>query len=120
MWTITNILRTASIYTRGYISRKYFSYRVVNGKFRPISNSEFKDVLDLYDEVVLSCWGFVGQTWSENKVDEAYMFEVARHRRLFKMYPPSEWDLSKVNDTDLIQKWDIIKRQVRTHVNGAY
>lgn len=117
---ISNIIRTQSIYARGYISRKHFSYRVVDGKFRPVSESELKDALDLYSYTVLSSWGFIGQTWSEHMVDNAYRVEVARHRSLFRRHPIYEWDLSKVKDEQLLKQWDTVKYQTRVHVNGCF
>lgn len=120
MWTITNLLRTASIYTRGYISRKYISYRIINGKLQPANNNELNDALELYEYTVLSGWGFIGNTWSEHMVDNAYRTEVARHRKIFRQYPVAEWDLSNVNDPVIIQKWNSMKTMYRIHVNGTF
>lgn len=120
MCDIHNILRTASIYIRGYISRKAVSWRVVDGKFKPNNNTDLEDAMHLYTDTVLSSWGFIGKTSGEHMVDNAYRMEVARHRKLFRQYPMYDWDLSNVNDESLLQKWNSLKTQTRCHVNGCF
>jgi len=102
MNTLHNLLITTTLYIYEPIHRSTFN--IVNGKFKPVNSNHLSDALNIY-ELISKKWGFVSFNWSSRLVNDACRHNIIQYRKFFEKYPISEWNVSKITDNTILQKW---------------
>lgn len=102
MSLIYNLVGAAYIYTYCPIDR--CCYNIVNGKYKPTNEYWLSYALDTYENINCN-WGFMTGSWSQHIFNNAFIHNIIQYRNLFEKYPITDWDVSKIKDNILLEKW---------------
>jgi hypothetical protein len=103
MSSIFNLIHAVNVYTEGTLTRS--SLRIVDGKFQPSSIEQFNYMLNVHNIVSSNC-DYIGHTWSQSVVNNAYRCQIQKYRKFLDQYPIYEWDTTVIQEEQIGSLFD--------------